>query len=670
MLDELATNVPDLHVALTNGTHVESLGPDLLVSVFEFLDFYVAERIPQISPVARPAAPGALQPDLRRGVQHRPRPDLAAGLRHRARPVPGRARHPGAVGAGRQGVRRRRLHRWTTPSGPACVAPHAAGPLRVDLHGVAAADRHRPGALPRPRRPPRRRPPRPSPTTRSGAGPRTPTTPPRSARSARSPGTTGRDLARPTRRLQLAQPARGRARQLHHRPAGVEPQHPRLRQRRPLAAVDRARRRRRGHALRGPPRRPGDLHPGRLAAGLAPPRGRGLHRARPVPRPPRRRRPRRCPPASSPGCGSSSSRSPTSCGPGSRLRLTVDAPGGSRPFWKFHVARGPRRDQRHRPLRRPPVAPDPVDGARPRRPGGPARRASRCGASPAGTFTGLRSPTDVTAELDADARTVDVGWTAPESGGTVTGYTVTVLPTGETFDGRRRARRPSPTTSATARRRPRQLAYRVTASFAGGDGPPSSPSLEVPGPTTSPTWPTTPGTSTPSTGSTATTSPPGFDDGTFRPGRPVTRQQMVRWLWVTMGRPRRDHEHPYTDVADGSWADAALDWADEQDIVFGFPDGTFRPRAPDHPGPAQRLAVEAGRRPDGHHGQRLHRRARRRLVRATASTGWSSTTSSTGFSDDTFRPNDRATRGQMANWLYLTVGRGGRLGLSPPASRR
>ena len=26
-----------------------------------------------------------------------------------------------------------------------------------------------------------------------------------------------------------------------------------------------------------------------------------------------------------------------------------------------------------------------------------------------------------------------------------------------------------------------------------------------------------------------------------------------------------------------------------------------------------------------------------------------------GFSDDTFRPNGRATRGQMANWLYLTV---------------
>ncbi|MEL7209460.1 MAG: CocE/NonD family hydrolase, partial [Actinomycetota bacterium] len=49
MIDELATNVPDLHVILTNGTHVEGLGPDLALSLLEFLDFHVAKRVPSVS---------------------------------------------------------------------------------------------------------------------------------------------------------------------------------------------------------------------------------------------------------------------------------------------------------------------------------------------------------------------------------------------------------------------------------------------------------------------------------------------------------------------------------------------------------------------------------------------------------------------------------------------
>ena len=197
MLDDLATNVPDLHVALTNGTHVESLGPDLLVSVFEFLDFYVAERVPLINPAARPAAP-VLYTEIF-GEAYNIALDRTWPLDYedRARPVPGRAVHPGALGAGRQGGATPSSASWTTPS---------ARPVRPAPRWPATSPPTRPGRRRRRAGPSSctsaltvasARQPRPSPTTRSAGGPPTPTTPTRSARSARS-GHHGGDLARPT----------------------------------------------------------------------------------------------------------------------------------------------------------------------------------------------------------------------------------------------------------------------------------------------------------------------------------------------------------------------------------------------------------------------------------------------------------------------------------------
>jgi endo-1,4-beta-xylanase len=146
----------------------------------------------------------------------------------------------------------------------------------------------------------------------------------------------------------------------------------------------------------------------------------------------------------------------------------------------------------------------------------------------------------------------------------------------------------------------------------------------------------------------------GFDDGTFRWGEPVTRQQMVRWLWNTMGQPAATTDHPYTDVADGSWADGALDWAEEEGIVRGFPDGTFRPRTPINRGQlsawlwalaGEPAAGTAHGFPDvpaaAWYGGALDWLAGHDIV--------------AGFQDGTFRPKTDASRGQMANWLHLTV---------------
>ena len=49
-----------LRVALWNGRHPDGYAPSNLVRWFEFLEFYVAERVPKLHPVIRAAAPAIL----------------------------------------------------------------------------------------------------------------------------------------------------------------------------------------------------------------------------------------------------------------------------------------------------------------------------------------------------------------------------------------------------------------------------------------------------------------------------------------------------------------------------------------------------------------------------------------------------------------------------------
>jgi predicted acyl esterase len=72
MVDDFDPSIP-LKVTLTNGTHVEPLGPEQLTRVLEFVDFYVGRRIPMVNPLVRFAvgdvyttlfgAPATLPPD-------------------------------------------------------------------------------------------------------------------------------------------------------------------------------------------------------------------------------------------------------------------------------------------------------------------------------------------------------------------------------------------------------------------------------------------------------------------------------------------------------------------------------------------------------------------------------------------------------------------------------
>ncbi len=59
MLKDFAPGVP-LRAYLTNGVHTESLAPQDIVRLMEFIDFYVGKRIPHVAPIVRLGAPSVL----------------------------------------------------------------------------------------------------------------------------------------------------------------------------------------------------------------------------------------------------------------------------------------------------------------------------------------------------------------------------------------------------------------------------------------------------------------------------------------------------------------------------------------------------------------------------------------------------------------------------------
>ena len=71
----------------------------------------------------------------------------------------------------------------------------------------------------------------------------------------------------------------------------------------------------------------------------------------------------------------------------------------------------------------------------------------------------------------------------------------------------------------------------------------------------------------------------GTSASAFSPGRTTTRGQIVTILHRLEGSPRAGRA-PFTDVAADSYCADAVAWAEQNAIVRGFGDGTFRPERP------------------------------------------------------------------------------------------
>ena len=80
----------------------------------------------------------------------------------------------------------------------------------------------------------------------------------------------------------------------------------------------------------------------------------------------------------------------------------------------------------------------------------------------------------------------------------------------------------------------------------------------------------------------------GYKDNTFRPTEPLTREQLVSMVYgalesidsVNLESATSVPTQPYPDVDSSRWSANKIQWAKENDIVKGYPDGTFKPDTP------------------------------------------------------------------------------------------
>ena len=72
----------------------------------------------------------------------------------------------------------------------------------------------------------------------------------------------------------------------------------------------------------------------------------------------------------------------------------------------------------------------------------------------------------------------------------------------------------------------------------------------------------------------------GVGEGLFAPNATLDRATLATVLYREAGEPAAKGMASFTDIAEGQWYTDAVNWAAEQGVVNGYPDGTFRPEAP------------------------------------------------------------------------------------------
>jgi hypothetical protein len=150
----------------------------------------------------------------------------------------------------------------------------------------------------------------------------------------------------------------------------------------------------------------------------------------------------------------------------------------------------------------------------------------------------------------------------------------------------------------------------------------------------------------------------GFPDGTYRPDNPVTRAEMAVFIkkgihGSTYTPPTLDGSHPFSDIA-GHWAEAWIEDLFDEGFTSGFPDGTYRP---DNQVTRAEMAVFLKKAihgsaytsppPDGSHPfSDIAGHWAEAWIEDLFDEGVTS-----GFPDGTYRPDNTATRAEMAVFL-------------------
>ena len=148
----------------------------------------------------------------------------------------------------------------------------------------------------------------------------------------------------------------------------------------------------------------------------------------------------------------------------------------------------------------------------------------------------------------------------------------------------------------------------------------------------------------------------GYSDGTFRPYNQTTRGQFVKMAVLAFHMPLYSgSERSFSDVPTTHTFYRYIETAQRSGLVTGYADGTFRPFANVTRGQLAKVAVEAARLPD------LSTSAPSFTDVPTNHTFYKYIETAyangilSGYADGTFRPNNDATRGQVAKIVDLAT---------------
>ena len=140
----------------------------------------------------------------------------------------------------------------------------------------------------------------------------------------------------------------------------------------------------------------------------------------------------------------------------------------------------------------------------------------------------------------------------------------------------------------------------------------------------------------------------GYADSTFRPSTTITRAEFAKMMCLTMGwEPANPATPSFTDVAKDSWAYRYIETAKANGVIGGYQDGTFKPTKQITRAEIAKIVVGTLNLPTGDSTLTdIDSHWAKDLINSCVKAGIVS-----GYQDGSFKPNNTATRAEAAKMV-------------------
>ena len=150
----------------------------------------------------------------------------------------------------------------------------------------------------------------------------------------------------------------------------------------------------------------------------------------------------------------------------------------------------------------------------------------------------------------------------------------------------------------------------------------------------------------------------GYPDGLIQPNWNITRAEVATIFFRLLREEVREEDltstNSFSDVVEGQWFNTAISTVAKMGIVTGYPDGTFKPNANITRAEFATIAARFDQqtRGTGDHFTDLDGHWAKEYIERAAKKGWV-----TGYPDGTFRPENLATRAEVATLVNRVLNR-------------